>query len=121
MKKVIVIAAILCATGAVAQTPPPMVGDKPLVQIKPRATAARKPASKPASIAEGLQACLDVEDGTKGRLDCYDAVIPPKPKTKGKLAPAKGVADCRFVVEQDERLACFNASLRRLSSGGHVM
>lgn len=104
MKKIIVIAAMLCATGAVAQTPPPMVGDKPLVQIKPRATATRKPAS----VAEGLRACLDIEDGTKGRLDCYDAVIPPKPKTKGKVAPAKGVADCRFVVEQDERLACFN-------------
>jgi hypothetical protein len=117
MKKLIAIAALLCATSAYAQAPaptpapsqPPMVGDKPLVQIKPRVAAAKKPgARKPSSIAEGLQACLEIEDGSKGRLDCYDAVIAPKPKLKGKLAPAKGVADCRFVKEEDERLACFN-------------
>jgi hypothetical protein len=108
MKKLIAIAAILWTTGAIAQTPPPMVGDKPLVQVKPRDTAKKPASSRPAATAEGLRAGLDVEDGTKGRLDCYDAVIPPKPKTKGKVAPAKGVADCRFIVEQDERLACFN-------------
>ena len=51
--------------------------------------------------------CLEIEDATKGRLDCYDAVIPPKPNPKA--AKAKGVADCRFSKEEDERLACFNS------------
>ncbi len=88
-----------------------MVGDKPLVQVKPKGTneAAAKPAAakgKPQSIAVRLQACLEIDDGTKDRLNCYDAVIPPAPKPKP--AKAKGYADCRFFKEEDERLACFN-------------
>lgn len=102
MRHTFLIAALLCASSAFAQTPAPTVGGKPLVQVKPHAAAARKPAS----IAEGLRACLDIEDGTKGRLDCYDAVVPPRPKAKPKTA--QGYADCRFYTEQDERLACFN-------------
>ena len=69
------------------------------MQVKPRAGA------KP-SIAARLQACLDIDDGTKGRLDCYDAVFAPKPNPKAK--PAQRVADCRFTKEEDERLACYN-------------
>lgn len=84
-----------------AQSPPPTVGGKPLVQV-----ASRHAAAKSQSVAERLQACLDIEDGTKGRLDCYDATVTPKPKLKPPVA--KGVLDCRFVKEQDERLACFN-------------
>jgi hypothetical protein len=102
MKKTIVIAVLLVATAASAQTPP-LVGGKPLLQVAPRGAAK---AAKPASVAEGVRACLDIEDGTKERLDCYDDVVPPKPKSKpGK---AKGVLDCRFIKEQDERLTCFN-------------
>jgi hypothetical protein len=121
----VALAAVLCSTmaltqGALAQgtpaqaTPaqgsPPMVGDKPLVQVKPRSAAPAKPAGKPQSIAVRLQACLEIEDGSKGRLDCYDAVFPPQPKKPGsaKVAPGKAVADCRFTAEQDERLTCFN-------------
>ena len=99
---------VLCSTMTFAQGTPPMVGDKPLVQVKPRAAAA-KPAGKPQSIAVRLQACLEIEDGTKGRLDCYDAVFPAQPKKpNAKAAPAKAVADCRFTAEQDERLTCYN-------------
>lgn len=90
-----------------------MVGDKPLVQIKPRAVAAKgakadtaAPKGKPQSTAVRLQACLDIDDGTKERLNCYDAVIAPQPKPKAPKA--KGVAECRFLKEEDERLACFN-------------
>lgn len=78
---------------------PPTVGGKKLVQVKPRAKAKL-------SIAARLQACLDIDDGTKGRLDCYDAVFAPKPNPKAK--PAQRVADCRFTKEEDERLACYN-------------
>ncbi len=114
---ILALAAVLYSAAAFAQTDkPPMVGDKPLVQVKPKATkqaAAAKgkseaaaPKGKPQSVAVRLQACLDIDDGTKDRLNCYDAVIPPTPKPKAPKA--KGVADCRFVKEEDERLACFN-------------
>jgi len=66
----------------------------------------RGPKGKPQSVAARLQACLDTEDGTKDRLNCYDAIIAPTPKPKP--AKAKGYADCRFFKEEDERLACFN-------------
>jgi hypothetical protein len=93
--------AVLYSTAAFAQGSPPTVGGKPLVQVKPRVAAA-----KHQSIAVRLQDCLDIDDGSKGRLDCYDAVIPPKPKPKPSAA--KGVMDCRYFKEEDERLACFN-------------
>ncbi|SFU67403.1 hypothetical protein SAMN05192541_103531 [Bradyrhizobium arachidis] len=110
---ILAVAAVLYSASAFAQTDkPPMVGDKPLVQVKPKgtktaaATAAPAPKGKPQSVAARLQACLDIDDGTKDRLNCYDAVIPPAPKPKP--AKAKGYADCRFFKEEDERLACFN-------------
>ena len=87
-----------------------MVGDKPLVQVKPRGmakhAAVKQAAAKPQSTAVRLQGCLDIDDGTKERLNCYDAVIPPAPKPKA--IKAKTVADCKFTKEEDERLACFN-------------
>src|SRR5215472_4046771 len=55
---------------------------------------------------ETLRSCLDVEDQTKERLDCYDDKIKPEPKQIS--APAKTVQDCRFLKEEDERLNCFN-------------
>jgi len=55
---------------------------------------------------QALRNCLDVEDQSKDRLDCYDEKIPPAPKRVS--APAKTVRDCRFVTEEDERLNCFN-------------
>jgi hypothetical protein len=55
---------------------------------------------------ETLRSCLDVEDQTKERLDCYDDKIKPEPKRVS--APAKAVQDCRFLKEEDERLNCFN-------------
>jgi hypothetical protein len=53
-----------------------------------------------------LTPCLDIEDQTKERLDCYDEKVAPAPKQVS--APAKKVEDCRFVKEEDERLNCFN-------------
>jgi hypothetical protein len=104
MRLTLAFAVVLCSTAAFAQSaPPPMVGDKPLMQVKPRNTAA---AAKPQSMAVRLQACLDIDDGTKERLNCYDAVIKPEPKEKAPVA--KRVADCKFTKEEDERLACYN-------------
>jgi len=112
MKRMIVsFAAVLVSTAALAQSGPPMVGDRPLVQVKPRAVAASKPRqsssqSKPQSSSVRLQACLEIDDGTKERLNCYDEVIAPA--SKPKTMKAKTVADCKFSKEEDERLACFN-------------
>ena len=122
MRMILAVAAVLYSASAFAQTDkPPMVGDKPLVQVKPKGAkagtkeagtkeAAAKPAAapkgKPQSIAARLQACLETDDGTKDRLNCYDAILPPTPKPKP--AKAKGYADCRFFKEEDERLACYN-------------
>ena len=98
--------AVLVSAASLAQSaPPPMVGDKPLVQVKPRG-AAKEASMKPQSTAVRLQACLDIDDATKERLNCYDAVIAPAPKPKAPKA--KTVGECRFTKEEDERLTCFN-------------
>jgi hypothetical protein len=92
-----------------------MVGDKPLVQVKPRTAApanAHKAAVKPQSVAVRLQACLDIDDGTKERLNCYDDVIKPEPKEKAPKA--KRVSDCKYTKEEDERLACFNGFVENM-------
>jgi hypothetical protein len=109
MRKTLVAAFMLCSTVALAQTaaPAPQADDKPPPPPAAKKDAAKpKEATTPHSIAARLQACLDIDDGTKGRLDCYDAVIKPAPKPKPPAA--KGVMDCRFLKEEDERLACFN-------------
>jgi hypothetical protein len=101
MRKILALVMVLYSAAAVAQSTPPTVGGKLLTQVKPRG-----PAPKPQSITQKLSACLDIDDATKERLDCYDAVFPPKPKPRAPAA--KGVADCRFTKEEDERLTCFN-------------
>ena len=116
MRKMILALAVLYPAAAFAQgtsTPtapaaPPTVGDKPLVQVKPKAAAGKKSEkpAKPQSIAQKLQACQDIDDATKERLNCYDAVFTPQPKPKAPAA--KGVNDCRFLKEEDERLTCYN-------------
>jgi len=53
-----------------------------------------------------LRGCLVIEDGSKERLDCYDAIVPPDPKPEPPVV--KAVDDCRFLKEEDERLGCFN-------------
>jgi hypothetical protein len=58
---------------------------------------------------ERSKLCLSIEDGYKERLDCYDGIFAPDPKPKPPVA--KLVADCRFLKEEDERLACFNRFL----------
>lgn len=53
-----------------------------------------------------LKGCLEIEDESKERLNCYDAKIAPEPKAV--TSAAKSVRDCRFLKEEDERLRCFN-------------
>ena len=103
------------STAAMAQqSPPPTVGEKPLVQVKPHGAAAPKAAAAPKNlpVAKKLQACLEIDDETKGRLDCYDAIFPPKPNPKAPAA--KGVADCHFIKEEDDRLNCYNGFAEKI-------
>ena len=107
----LVLGGMLFATTAFAQNPPPAADkDNPAAADKdnkgPEQVKAAAAASKGKSIAEKLQACLEVDDGTKYRLDCFDAVLAPK--TVPKPATPKKVMDCRFIKEEDERLTCFN-------------
>jgi len=96
MRKMILALAILYPATAFAQgtapapdtAAPPTVGGKPL------------------SVAQKLQACQDIDDATKERLICYDTVFKPEPKAKPPVA--KGVNECRFLKEEDERLTCYN-------------
>lgn len=127
MKRILVLAAVLYSTAAIAQTSQPakqpMVGDKPLVQVKPKGAKTDAPADgtksakaapgKPKSMAQKLQACLEIDDGTKERLNCYDAVIAPKPNPKAK-APTKSVTECGGFKDEEERLACFNGFVEKL-------
>jgi hypothetical protein len=122
MRKILALVLVLYSGAALAQATapaaenPPTVGGKPLVQVAPKAAVAKgKEAAskgKPLSIAQKLQACLEIDDETKGRLDCYDAIFPPKPNPKAPAA--KGVADCRFTKEEDERLKCFNGFAEKI-------
>src|SRR5262245_61643398 len=102
MRKIILALAVLYPAATFAQTTttpapagdPPMVGGKPLVQVgskKTKTAAAKKEAApKPLSPAQKLQACQDIDDATKERLTCYDAVYTPQPKPKP--AAAKSVS-----------------------------
>jgi hypothetical protein len=63
-----------------------------------------------ASIAQAptakMKDCLLIDDMTKERLDCYDAIVKPEPRPSTKKA--KIVSECRFFKEEDERLICYN-------------
>ena len=108
MRMTALLLAVACSTAAFAQDKPAAPAAKP-AQAKPKAAPAKP---KPQSIAARLQACLEIDDATKERLNCYDAVIAPAPKPKPPAA--KGVMDCRFLKEEDERLTCFNGFVEKL-------
>jgi hypothetical protein len=114
MRSVLALVVILYSAAAMAQGSPPTVGGKPLVQVKPHGAPAKPPSApaKPQSIAAKLQACLEIDDATKERLNCYDAIFPPKPNPKAPAA--KAVTDCRFTKEEDERLTCFNGFAEKI-------
>lgn len=63
-----------------------------------------------------MKDCLSIEDLTKERLDCFDAIVPPEPRPSAKKAHI--FSDCRFFKEEDERLNCYDGfvSPRKQSS-----
>ncbi|HSZ94946.1 MAG TPA: hypothetical protein VK767_01475 [Bradyrhizobium sp.] len=111
MKRLLALIVVFYATAALAQqddAPPPAPAGKPPAHAKSKAPKS----GPPKSLAEKLLACLDIDDESKERLDCYDAAIPPKPKPKA--TPVNGVMDCRYVKEEDERLKCFNGFAEKI-------
>ena len=114
MKKLPALIVILLATAALSQPSLAQQDDAPAPVKQPAHHAKSKgPAAPAKSLAEKLLACLDIDDGTKDRLDCYDAAVPPKPP-KANPGPANGVMDCRYVKEEDERLKCFNGFAEKI-------
>ena len=59
-----------------------------------------------------MQACLEIDDETKERLNCYDAIFPPKPKAR--VPAPNAVTDCTAFKEEDGRLKCFNSFAEKL-------
>jgi hypothetical protein len=118
MRILVLLFAVLYSASAMAQTPAPAAPAAPKAAkpkaAKPKAAAAKPKAApaKPQSIAGKLQACLEIDDATKERLTCYDGVFPPAPKPKPPAA--KGVNECRFIKEEDERLTCFNGFAEKI-------
>ena len=113
MRKIILALAVLYPAAVFAQTSaapdpaaPPTIGGKPLVVVGSKKPPAAAKKEKPLSPAQKLQACQEIDDQTKERLDCYDAVYAPQPKPKA--AAAKAASECRFQKEEDERLTCYN-------------
>jgi hypothetical protein len=118
MRRILALVVVLYSAAAMAQGSPPTVGGKPLVQVKPQgkphnaAAKSQSAPAKPQSIAAKLQVCLDIDDATKERLNCYDAIFAPKPNPKAPAA--KAVMDCRFTKEEDDRLTCFNGFAEKI-------
>ncbi len=108
MKKLLALLVLLHTTAAWAQD-----ATSPARSPRPAAHAKSK-SGPPKSLAEKLLACLEIDDETKDRLDCYDAAIPPKPKPTAASSNANGVMDCRYVKEEDERLKCFNGFAEKI-------
>lgn len=105
------LAAVMYSAAALAQSSalPAADAQKPAAEAKsakPAKTNKTKKTVEKGSIAGRLEACQDIEDGTKGRLDCYDEVIKPAPKPTAPVA--KTVMECKYAKEEDERLACYD-------------
>jgi len=96
-------ALVALVPAALAQTPPPDAAEKPVAPKKPKAAPAEE-APKGISVAEKAQKCMKI--GDEDRLNCYDAAVKPQPNPKAP--PAKGIRDCRYLVDVDERLNCFD-------------
>jgi hypothetical protein len=102
---------------ALAQTTPPAAAEKPAAPMKRRAAPAEEGAPQGVSIAEKAQKCLKILDDPQRRLDCYDAAVRPQPNPKAP--PANGIRDCRFIVDINDRLGCFDGFAQQIPKFTH--
>jgi hypothetical protein len=102
---------------ALAQTTPPVAAQKPATSMKPKAAPAEEGAPQGVSIAEKAQKCLKILEDPQRRLDCYDAAVRPQPNPKAP--PANGIRDCRFIVDINDRLGCFDGFAQQIPKFTH--
>ena len=102
---------------AVAQTAPPAAAEKPAATKRPKAAPADEAASQGVSIAEKAQKCLKIPEDPQRRLDCYDAAVKPQPNPKPP--PVAGIRDCRFIVDINDRLGCFDGFAQQIPKFTH--
>jgi hypothetical protein len=102
---------------SLAQTAPPAAAEKPVAPMKRRAAPAEEGAPQGVSIAEKAQKCLKILDDPQRRLDCYDAAVRPQPNPKAP--PANGIRDCRFIVDINDRLGCFDGFAQQIPKFTH--
>src|SRR3978361_432701 len=103
MRILVLLLAVLFSATALAQPPAPAPAAPTAPKAaKPKAATAKPKAApaKPQSIAAKLQACLEIDDATKERLNCYDTVFPPTPKPRAPAA--KAVTGGGFFMEKDD-------------------
>jgi hypothetical protein len=67
-------------------------------------------ASSPSAAQGGpeFSKCLQLDDMTKERLDCYDKLVRPETMQVLQNTAPRTIYDCRYVKEEDARLKCFN-------------
>jgi hypothetical protein len=102
---------------ALAQTTAPAAAEKPAVPKRPRAAPADEAAPQGVSIAEKAQKCLKILEDPQRRLDCYDAAVKPQPNPKPP--PVTGIRDCRFIVDINDRLGCFDGFAEQIPKFTH--
>lgn len=61
----------------------------------------------PPTLDQQITACSAIDDMTKDRLDCFDAIPVPPPGPAAAIV----IVQCRAVTEQDARLRCFDKLL----------
>jgi hypothetical protein len=102
---------------ALAQTTPPAAAEKPATPKRPKAAPADEAAPQGVSIAEKAQKCLKILEDPQRRLDCYDAAVKPQPNPKPP--PVAGIRDCRFIVDINDRLGCFDGFAEQIPKFTH--
>ncbi len=93
---------------------------RPILAIVAVLAAALLTTAHAGPILDKLTTCLSIEDMTKERLDCYDAIVPPEPKAKPPTA--KIVTDCRYlkIFEGRGRAPTLLQSLRATAGASFV-
>ena len=111
------VALVALIPAALAQTTPPAAAEKPAAPVKRRAAPAEEGAPQGVSIAEKAQKCLKILEDPQRRLDCYDAAVKPQPNPKPP--PVSGIRDCRFIVDINDRLGCFDGFAQQIPKFTH--
>lgn len=116
MRIILVLLVVLYSGAVFAQSSrPTAIGSKAQAHTQAKGKKGKRaapPKNEPMVSPDKLLECLSIDDGTKERLDCFDALIAPT--AKPKPPKAKSVLDCRFLKEEDERLNCFNGFVEKL-------